>query len=95
MLFSHYRNKPICFLSNTKKIVEKTISIQNQEITSDGTFYKEIKCLNNKFSLCKKRKISQCTYNLIWNYIISSISGYLIKKSYLQLSTNKEKMELA
>ena len=89
MLFSHYTNKPICFSSNTKKIVEKTISIQNLEITSDGTFYKEIKCLNNKFGLCKKRKISQCTYNLIWNYIISSISGYLIKKSYLQLSANR------
>ena len=85
ILFSTNIAMLICFLSNTKAIIEKKIKFENPEIQIDSNFMSEIESLNNCFHIYKTNK----TINLFWSQIIPCISGYLIKKSYMKTKKNR------
>ena len=72
-------NMPTCFLSNAKKIFSEMNEIQNQVIEIDENFNEEINILKSSLQ-CRKTKNPN---NRIWPLVIPCISGYLIKKSYL------------
>ncbi|KAK8880742.1 hypothetical protein M9Y10_003429 [Tritrichomonas musculus] len=68
----------VCFISNTRGIVDQVIQFENEEIEIDANFQNEINALNKELRLFKPTK----TIKQIWPFIAPCISAYLIKKSY-------------
>lgn len=67
----------VCFLSNTRDFLH---DLKNPEIEFDSIFEEEIEALEQNLILYTKSK----DIKLFWSFIVPSISGYLIKKSYLK-----------
>ena len=82
-LLSSNPNIPICFLNSKDDYFSK--NIKNPEITNNEFFKEEIKSLNNFFHLSNLTR----QMKRIWKFIVPCISGYLIKKSYLQLNDHR------
>ena len=80
-------NLSICFLNGTKSIFEGKVTLLNQEIEIDSIFLEEVESLKKGLWIFTSEK----PINYIWPILITSISGYLIKKSYLQ--RNKYRIE--
>ncbi|KAK8892772.1 hypothetical protein M9Y10_030014 [Tritrichomonas musculus] len=83
-ILSNNPNLPVCFLSNTKILIDKMIEFKNREINSIP-----IKIMYNNFiNNISWLKINMSNYDVskindMWSSVSSSISHYLIKKSYL------------
>ena len=80
-ILSSNSNLQVCFLSNTKKLIDPIISIKNNEIKNDNIFDDRVKSLKNSMNLFK---ITQ-NEKLIWSCISKCISCYLLRKCYFKL----------
>ena len=85
-LLSKNPNLFIYCLSNTKNYFEK--QIKNKIIESDSEFTIEIQNFRKEFYFYDSTKDFSQNRKL-WSFIISSISGYLIKKSYFKFPKNR------
>lgn len=83
-LFTLNSSLHICYMYKTKEYFQNE-SIQCKEILTDLNFETEIRNLSNHFKLFTTDK----TIKDIWPIISQTISGYLIKKSYFQISYNR------
>ena len=85
IIISSNPNLPVCFISDTKSLVKEKITVNNREIEPNSFFLDEIQSLNQRFRLSKDQK----PFLKLWNMTVSCVSGYLIQKGYLELTTDR------
>ena len=84
-LFSTNFKLMVCFLSNSKTLIENAITIKQGEIFPSKIFLKEIENFKAGLQIDK----GEDSIKNIWAMLIQCISGYLIQKSYLKNRINR------
>ncbi|KAK8850219.1 hypothetical protein M9Y10_018343 [Tritrichomonas musculus] len=78
-------NFSFCFLNDTKSIFEEKVTLGNREIKTDCIFLEELESLKEGLWIYTSEK----SMSYIWSILRTSISAYLIKKSYFQRNKNR------
>ncbi|KAK8892400.1 hypothetical protein M9Y10_029626 [Tritrichomonas musculus] len=69
----------ICYLSNSKEIIQEKFNVKNSEIKNDSNFIEEIQNLSLGLTLITQIRIMK----QIWSFISPCILNYLLIKSYI------------